>query len=68
VDGDGKCKSQLQSKNTQIPLKVVIGKEDHTIYGEFVDVMQNVAAFKNFKIGEENERSVDVSLEACALI
>jgi hypothetical protein len=64
VDGDGKCKSQLQSKNTQIPLKVVIGKEDHTIYGEFVDVMQNVAAFKNFKIGEENERSVDVSLES----
>jgi hypothetical protein len=64
VDGEGKCSSQLQSKNTQIPLKVVIGKEDHTIYGEFVDVMQNVAAFKNFKIGEENERSVDVSLES----
>jgi hypothetical protein len=63
VDGEGKCSSQLQSKNTQIPLKVVIGKEDHTIYGEFVEVMHNVSAFANFKIGEENERSVDVSLE-----
>jgi hypothetical protein len=34
VDGDGKCKSQLQSKNMQIPLKVVIRKEDHTIFME----------------------------------
>jgi hypothetical protein len=63
TDGTGKISSQLQSKNCQIPLKFVIGKEDTAIYCEFKDLMEQVAAFKGFKIGKEkDERSTHTFL------
>jgi hypothetical protein len=64
ADGTGKNSSMLQSKNCQIVLKIVIGKEDAAIYSEFKDLMEEVAAFKGFKIGQdEGERSADVSID-----
>jgi hypothetical protein len=42
----------------------VIGKEDAAIYGEFKDLMEQVAAFKGFKIGEDEDgRIADVSID-----
>jgi hypothetical protein len=64
ADGTGKNSSMLQSKNCQITLKIVIGKEDAAIYSEFKDLMDEVAAFKGFRIGQdEGERSADVSID-----
>jgi hypothetical protein len=64
ADSTGKSLSMLQSKNCQITLKIVIGKEDAAIYSEFKDLMEEVTAFKGFKIGQdEGERSADVSID-----
>eukprot|EP00978_Attheya_sp_CCMP212_P007077 scaffold16508_cov35-Attheya_sp.AAC.2 len=64
TDGAGSFRSQLQSKNCQIALKLVIGKEDAAIYGEFKDLMEQVSSFKGFRIGEEEDgRSADVSID-----
>jgi hypothetical protein len=49
---DGKNTS-LQSRNYQIPLMIVIGKEDGAIYEEFRPIVSKTASLKNFKIGEE---------------
>jgi hypothetical protein len=64
VDAAGAFRSQLQSKNTQIILKIVIGKEDAAIYGEFKALMEQVAGFKGFRIGEEEDgRTADISID-----
>ena len=64
ADAAGAFRSQLQSKNTQIVLKIVIGKEDAAIYGEFKALTEQVTGFKGFQIGEEEDgRTADVSID-----
>jgi hypothetical protein len=65
ADGTGKHWSMLQSKNCQITLKIVIGKEDAAIcYSKFKDLMEEVTAFKVFKIRQDKgERSADISID-----
>jgi hypothetical protein len=63
-DGTGKNVSMLQSKNCQIAIKIVIGKEDAAIYSEFKKLMEEVTAFKGFQIGEGDERrTADVAID-----
>ena len=64
ADDAGAFRSQLQSKNTQIVLKIVIGKEDAAIYVWFKALMEQVAGFKGFWVGEkEDGRTEDVSID-----
>jgi hypothetical protein len=48
---DGKNTS-LQSRDWQMPLMVVIGKEDGAIYEEFRPIVAKTSAVKEFRIGE----------------
>ncbi len=52
---DPQGETTLQSRNNQIPLKIILGCESDAMYSLFTDLFKNVSEYDSFTIGEQQK-------------